>query len=453
LARNPYLAAYRLQWRHRRRTVGGVAALLRWALPAAVAFLMIPLVRPVFLGFLDRSEDTWGADLLDVGVRAGLLLVAVLALDVYAALIRSPHRAVLDLHPVDAAQVVSFEVVRVAEERAWLPLGLALRFSPVGLEGHWGAWGLLVAVILGSYAIGLSASAFMHLSAVEVAENERWGALLDLLRGKNPRTQAAFIYAPGVVLAAAGAVVWAGAQGAMLVWQGQALGYLLLAAPLPIAALAWWPVAGLAPRTWFRASPVLADIDARWASLEHADEAHRVYLDWVVPRLPARVGRYVLKDLRHGWRTRRIWVTGPWLGGLAAAAVGWSAAAPAAGNAAAFAAAGVWGFVAVGVLLERDDPEFLQHWMPPEPGPRSVARALVLLLWAQGVPWLPALAVWLRHGQIAGWVLVTGLLTSLVAVLVVLASVRAQAWSLRIYGPLAAMAAAATAAWTTGWTA
>ena len=48
------------------------------------------------------------------------------------------------------------------------------------------------------------------------------------------------------------------------------------------------------------------------------------------------------------------------------------------GCAVALVGASVWLFAAVGVLLDRDDPPFLQAWLPGRPAPVALARLVVL---------------------------------------------------------------------------
>ncbi|MBW2256579.1 MAG: hypothetical protein JRI25_18550, partial [Deltaproteobacteria bacterium] len=266
MPRNPYIQVHARRRRNRLRVTGRATSLGRWLVPALAAVVLVPLVRPVFLSFLDLDREAWGAGLEGVAVRVGVVLIGVLALDVYTALIRSPDRPILDLHPVDPGQVVVFEAVRVAEERAWLLPVLGLLLGPIGWEGSFGAWLAVMGVAVGSFALGLTGSVAMHLLAVEVAESPRFGPLLDMGRGYNQRAQAAFIYAPGAVLAAAGGLVMLASWGVGQAWSGQPAGLLLLAVPFAGAALAWVPVARLASRNWFRATAVLADIDARYAA-------------------------------------------------------------------------------------------------------------------------------------------------------------------------------------------
>jgi len=451
MPRNPYVAAWRLQRKNQRRVAGPWGALATNALPLAVAALLVPFVEPVFLGFLIEPEHTWGGGLEAIGVRGAWLIVAVLAVDVYGALIRSPDRPVLDLHPVDGAEVAAFEMIRVGRERWWLPVALWIALSPVASATVLG-WVLLGVLFFGAFALGLRGSVWMHLAAIDVAESPRWGPLLDLVRGANPRAQAAFLYAPGAVLFVTGAILWLAAEGIRIGWGGQPLAWLLLAVPPVAAALAWLPVPALARANWFKATGVLADIDARWAALEgRGDDSRRAYFDWVVRWLPKDVARYALKDLRHGWRVRRPWLLGPWLAGAVAAFAGWSAGPWAPGNAAAFVVAATWAFATIGAVLDRDDPEFLRATLPPEPVPRRVARGVVLALWVHTVVWLPFFAVWLRHGFGASLTVVALAAASLVvAVPIAMAAGASRAWGPWLYGPLAVLAGAATVAWSFG---
>jgi hypothetical protein len=446
VSRNPYLAAWRTRRRNQQRAEGFATTVARWAGPAVAAVLLVPLFRPVFLAFLDDPErHALGVE--GVLQRVGIAMIAILTLDVYTALIRGPDRAVLDLWPVDAAQVATFEIVRVAWERAWLLPAAALLLSPIGAEASWGLYGLGLACVAGAWTLGLCASAMVHLLAVDVAESPEWAPILDVIRGHNPRPQAAFLYAPGVVLAGSGGLVLVSAWGVRAAWTGQPLAAILLLLPFAGAAAALVPVAGIARRSWFRASAVLADIDARYAAVERPEEAHRVYLDWAVRWLPKGVATWALKDLRHGWRARRGWITGAWLAGVGAAMVGWAGDPAAAARAAAVVAAAAWGTATIGVLMERDEPAFLRAWLPPGGLPRRLARLVVIAGWVQGAIWPAALAVGLRHGTSGfGLVVLSGLLSAIVAAAAATALGQLRDRAVWVYGPLAAVAAAATAA-------
>ncbi len=443
---DPYSAAWLRRRRHQARVEGG-AAIGRALLPLVAALLLVPLVRPVFLSFLDEGAEAWADGLHAVSLRAGFVMVGWLALDLYTAIVRGPDRAVLAILPVDAAHVVRAEVVRVAVERWWLPGGAAIVLAPMAIEGNPSLWALAMAVIAAAWAMGLCASAMVHLLAIEVAESERWALVLDMLRGSNPRPQAAFIYAPGAVLGLAGILVALAASGARALYGGQTLGLLWLVLPWVAALVAWQPVGALSRRAWFQGSAVLAEIDARYAMLEDPREGLRVYLDWAVRFLPASVGLYALKDLRHGWRARRTLIMGAWAVGLLAFGAGWTESTVGVQRAAVVVVFGTFLCVGVGTLMARDDPDFLVAWLPPGGVARWVARALVLTVWSAPCTALAAVSVAMRQGLAeAAWIFGVGLVSVLVAVPVAVGSGRwLRARAPAVYGPVATVLAAGLA--------
>ena len=158
MTNNPYLSVWIRQWRNRRQFEGPVTQVRRMVVPLVSALLLVVLVRPIFLGFLDDGAQSWGYGLQQVALRGGIVVITALSLDIYTALIRGPDRAVLDIYPVNARQVVVFEIVRVAFWRWWLvPLGAVL-FSPLAFEGALGLWALGVLVLAGAWVMGMSSS-------------------------------------------------------------------------------------------------------------------------------------------------------------------------------------------------------------------------------------------------------------------------------------------------------
>ena len=445
MVNNPYVAALWRRRRNQRAVEGPLSVVGRWAPPVLSVAILVPLFRAAFLSFLDGAPEDLGQGMEGVLTRLGIAIVALLAIDTYSALIRGSDRAILDLHPVDAADVAAYTMVRVALERAWVLVAAGVLLLPVARVSV-GLWALGAAFALGTFILGLTASAMVHLLAVDVAESERWAPLMELVRGSIPRAQAAFVYAPGVVLAGTGLLIAAAARGVRLASEAEPLGFALVVAPLALSAVCWRAVPELARRTWFRASAVLADIDARYGVLLGPEEARHVYLDWAVRYFPVRLRPFALKDLRHGWRSRRAWITGSWIGGAAAFAAGWTGGSDADARALAALCALVWGFAALELALERDEPAFLEVWLPRGTA-RSLARFLVLALWFQAVVWPPVMGVLVRHGVAsAAFILGYGELSVGLAVVVAMVCTGLRERAAWVYGPLAAVAAAATAA-------
>lgn len=443
---NPYSRAW-ARSRANRRRVEPWADPARLAIGVATTLALIPLARPVFLGFLDLSPDRLGEGAESVVARVVLAIIAILTLDMYTALVRGPDRTVLEILPVDGAAIARAELARVAWDRAWIGLVAIALLVPIAREASIALWALCAAVVVGAFALGLAASAVVHLAAVDAATSEAWAPLLDALRGHNPREQAAFIYAPGIVLAFAGAIALAATHGIRVVWDGNPAGYALIALPLPAAAAFASMISGLAARTWAKASPVLADIDARYASIERPEDARRVYLEWAVRFLPASVGRYALKDLRHGWRGRRSWITGAWIAGILAAFAGWSGDPGAPARSAAVVVVAVFVVAGVSVVLERDEPPFLRVWLPDGGLSRRAGRAIALILWLQGCAWPAIAAAALRHGSTGALHVAAGAGAAIVvatAAAIACGALRDRAWF--VYAPIAAIAAASLGA-------
>lgn len=440
---DPYLTAWWRQRRNRARSLSLLARLREPLIPLAVAAVLVPFVRPTFLAFLDWPVALWGEALFGLVMRASLVVVGWLSIDVYTALVRGPTREVLAILPVEPAAVARAELVRVAFERWWLVPALAVILGPLAVADP-ALWAASVAALAGTFATALTASAAGHLLAIWVAEAPLFAPLLDALRGNNPRPQAAFLYAPGAVLVAVAGILYAAASAVPGAARAEPAALLQLLVPWVASALAWLVVPRLARATWFRGSLVLSEIDARYAALADPEEATRVYLDWMPRWLPAAWRPYALNDLRHGWRSRRTLVMLGWLLAVLALGVGWSNAETAPWRSAAVAVGAVWLVAANGVLLAADEPPFLRVWLPGGGLAALGARAVVLLLWVAPPVALGTLAALIRHGGAAalGVFWVSGL-AALMAVGLAVACAQLRERGMTIYAPVAAILGAA----------
>jgi hypothetical protein len=443
VALDPYLSAWWRQRKNRARSLSLLAWLRDLLVPIGVAALLVPFVRPTFLAFLDRAEETWPELVFGLVMRASLVVVGWLSLDVYTALVRGPTREVLAILPVDPARVARAELVRVATERWWLVPALAVVLSPLGLAAP-GLWAGAVLALAGTFAVSLTTSATGHLLAIWIAESPLFAPLLDALRGNNPRPQAAFLYAPGGVLVALAGVLYAAASAVPGAARGEVLAWAQLLVPWIVAVLAWLPVPRLARATWFRGSIVLSEIDARYASLTDPEEAVRVYLDWVPRWLPRSWQPHALNDLRHGWRSRRTLVMLAWLLALLAVGVGWSQAPEAPWRSTVVAVAAVFLVASNGVMMSADEPPFLRAWLPSGGLEAQGARTVVLALWAAPPLAGAVLAALIRHGGGAALqVLGVGLVALLGALILAGTSSRLRERGMAVYAPVAAVMGAA----------
>jgi len=404
----------------------------------------VPLVRRLFLGFLDGPPAAWAESVAQIVLRAQMVVVAWIALDVFGVVVRGRDRDVLSLLPVDAARVVRTSLLSIAVARWWLVPGAAIVLSPVALAGAVDAWIAAVVALFAAYAAGLLVSAPVFLLAVFVAEDPRFAGLLDLVRGHNPRAQAAFLYAPGLVLLGVGALLVPSAGAVPFAAESPVAALSVLLPALP-GVVASWFLPDLARRAWHRASLVVAEIDARYAALADPEEARRVYLDWVVRWLPADLGRWVLADLRHGWRARRTLVTGAWLLGVLAFAVGWTSDPVGPSRVMVVAVLATFLVAANGVLLAGDEPRFLKVWLPRGPD-GALARLVVLLAWIAPIPVLGALSCVLRASAAsAGGVLTVGVAAAAAAVGLAFVCGRWRDQGIVLYAPAAAICAVALA--------
>jgi hypothetical protein len=441
---DPYLTAWTRRVRNRARGEGAAGLVRAIVVPLATVAVLVPLVRRLFLGFLDGPASEWPESVAQIVLRAQIVVVGWIALDVYGAVVRGRDRDVLALLPVDAARVVRASLVSIAVARWWLVPGVAMVLAPVATAGAVEVWLAAVVALVAAFAGGLFVSAPVFLLAVFVAEDDRFAPLLDLLRGHNPRAQAAFLYAPGLVLLGVGALLVPSA-GAVPFAATDPLAALALLLPILPGLLGLWFLPDLARRAWLRASIVVSEIDARYAALADPEEARRVYLDWTVRWLPATVGRWVLADLRHGWRARRTLVTGAWLLGLVAFAVGWTADPAGPTRVTVVVVLATFVVAANGVLLAGDEPRFLALWLPR--GAAGVgARLGVLLAWTAPIALLGGTSSLLRTSLSAGgsvWIVGLGAAVLAVGLAVVCGRWREQ--GLAVYVPAAAVCAVALA--------
>jgi hypothetical protein len=353
--------------------------------------------------------------------------------------------------PVDPGQVVRYELVRLAVARWWMVPSAAAILAPIAVAGLVSQWVAAVVVLAEAWVLTGVAAAGVALLAIEAAESPRWAGLLDLVRGRNPREQAAFLWAPGVVLAAVGAILIRTEERALALAGGDASGVVWLVVPPFAAFFAWRALPQLAARSWFRGTAVLTDIDARYAALGEKQETASVYLDWAVRFLPARWRMWALLDLRHGWRGRRTWISGAWLVGIAAFAAGWTAEPDAVIRAAVVGGFGAWACGAVSPWMDRDEGAFTRAWLPDGGSARLAARVAVVAAWLQPIAWLAALSVAIRQGVGEGLATFAAVQASSVGAAILGAGCRGTRLGIPAYAPTAAVLAGIGATAATYW--
>jgi hypothetical protein len=387
LVPNPYIRVHRRMQRHQ-----GVQW-SRWVPVVAVA-CAIPLVRDVWFGFLPTNGEVpveqWAGALSAVCSRLANLIAAAVILHSYSDLVRGPDRAVLDVHPVRSRALVSAIALQTAKSRSYL-IGMgAVLLAPLAMAGEMTAYFGALALLTSAWVGGLGVGFLVHLGGVWAAYSPALSALLDAIRGENPRMQAALIYAPGVALAFVGTAVEFGAIGLEAALGGWSLGWAWLAIPAIMGAIAWSAVGTVAERFYVRASLLLADVEGAWAQAETTETVGQVYLERV------GLGRPELtRALRHGWRSLRIYATGGWILGLVVLVVSWNDP-----DAAVFwgGCAVVWA-TSVAARMAAGDPPWLDEALGVSSASVALARTLVALLYGLGVLAPVGLALMVRHGS------------------------------------------------------
>ncbi len=423
---NPYREAARRQRRNRPRSLG-------WILPVIGALFAAPLLSPSLLGFLQGPPRI--ADGIEaIAFRLGVLMAGAMSIHTYVALVRSPDRAVLDPHPVLARPLLDAVAIETLRERAYLPIVGALVLSPIAVAGFWSAWAGTALLGLACWFGALGVGFAVHLAAVWVGHSASAAAILDAIRGANPRMQAALIYAPGAVLLAMGIASGVAAAGLRAALEGLTVGWLWLLLPFALGAVGLALARPLAETQYVRATALLAEVDAQWALVDQKDDPSAVYLEWIRPRHAE-----VLRALRQGWRRIRTWPVGAWLLGLVAAGAAWAPDAEAPARAVLSTAAAACLIAAVPTQLADGDPAWLDEALGVRPLAVGLARAWVAWLYAQGVVIPATIALAIRHGAAAlGMVPVEGI----VALCALAAAGAASRWRGRgvwIYAPFAGM--------------
>ena len=381
---NPYRSAHR---RIRRRQGGGWVGLV----PVVAAAAAAPLLRPVLFRYLDGPHIAAGT--ADVALRIGLVVVSVMALNLYTDLVRGPDRPVLDPHPIQPRALLSALCLRSARARLDLLLAALVVLSPVLLAGHAVAYAAGAVFITGAWAASLGVPYAVYLGAVWAARSPAMAGVLNLLRGDNAPMHAALIYAPGVVAAAIGlpmtwvmvAVEWA--------IEGWLLGWAWLALLPGLGVAGFWAARPLAERFYVPTTALLTEIDGMYAGVDEAEEGRRVYLEWTARGRPE-----LLRALRQAGRSLWPYSVGAWIGGALAGIAAWSRSPEGPGWMAFIVLAGAAAVGTMPAALSRGDPPWLDRALGVRPWRVAAARAAATTLYAQGLFIPPLLAILVRRG-------------------------------------------------------
>lgn len=431
--RNPYRAVFTtLSQRRPERW--------RWWLPVLASVAAAPLARPVLLSFLEQGA--WVAGLEAVTLRLGALMAAAMALHTYTDLVRSPDRAVLDAHPVEPRSLLRAIALRTARQRSYLPVVGAVLLAPVLQVRGVVPWAGGVGVVLGAWMAALGVGFAVHLGAVWAGLSPGLAQALDLVRGDNPRMQAALIYAPGAALLVVTIAVVFSAAGLSYALTGRPDGWAFLLIPPALGGVGWALAGPLAEHYYVRATALLTEVDGLVSGVDSAEEDRVVYLEWLARGRPE-----LLRQLRQGWRSYRTWALGAWGLGLLGVLGAWSAEPGLDGRLTSVVGGCALLFTLLPPQLAKGDPEWLDAALGTHRPRVDRARAAVAVLYAQGAVVPPLAAGLVRHGVdcLAPLLWVEGVLVGLAVVSAALSRRLGEraAWGM---GPLALVVWAALTA-------
>ena len=339
-----------------------------------VSVFLAPFAAPALLHFLPQPNPIPGME--GLAFRLSALVGAAVAMWSYQQIIRTPERAILGTHPIQPIlwfYALFYKTIR--STWTW-PCTISALAWPLASAGYVKEYILMCGIVVIGWVSMLCVSYSVHLGSVWVARSPQWGPMLDMIRGNNPREQAAFIYAPGFALFFCGMVMMLCSFSMDGVLQGYLPAIVLLLAPLGVAVASFFVARKLSMTQLVPASAVLAEVDARWAMLEEGQDEEGVYLEWL-----AGERRELVRTLRQGWRSVRVWPMGIWALGLFAFVSGWTGALE---NALLFSSVGSIGGCTIAVVLAQKNPIWLDQQLGVQGSELLWARFWVCFLYAQG---------------------------------------------------------------------
>lgn len=339
------------------------------------------VIKPIFL-------ELWQSNLAEsiesLLFRLAALITSAMALHTYSSVVRSPEHEIISIHPI-LGQRFLWHVLEETIRTTWIWwVGGAVFLYPLVELGEYTAYVLSVLLLLGSWVGGIGAGYCINLGAIWVARSNRAHVLLDMVRGQNPREQAAFIYAPGVALVVVGLTLALAAGGLRAALSGLYMWGILIGLPYVMGLAGFGIALRLVQEELLRVGSILVDIDAHWQGIEEGEDPNAVYLDWLAAGRPE-----LLRALRAGWREYRLYPILSWCAGGLGGLLLWTGRV----------SEGLWlaGFAMVGLgslgwQLQRADPNWLGLALGVDARSVAWARFQLVLLYGAGI-WLPMIGL------------------------------------------------------------
>lgn len=318
--------------------------------------------------------------------RYAILVSAVTSFVCYQDLIRDPIRRILDPHPIDGGtDFLSAYMSHTISKTLPTLIAVIALFWPILLYksqcSHlWFGMSFFLALVwISSVFVGYS----VCLGAIKITRDEQFWPFLDVIRGSNPREQAAFLYVPGVSLLFMGVTISfaCNALSYALQHKGGLVMWLWILLPALLGGFSFILSQKWMKESYAYGSIVRNDIDAQWNIIDQYGqeaEEHTVYLEML-----ASTNRPELKrNLRQGWREFRIWIIGSWVIGAIA---GFYVLQDDIGFAFQMTLFGSLVVAGLPTQLQKGDPLWLETQLPLPLRRIRLCRSLVSILYAQGI--------------------------------------------------------------------
>ena len=316
--------------------------------------------------------------------RYAVFLSAVTSFICYQDIIRDSIRVILDPYPIEGNEDLFWALIAHSISKTF-PYCMAILFLFVPMLSYrdefFLIWIYMVFFFLMVWISSLFVGYAVSLGAIFCAKSPNMQPYLNLIRGNNPREQAAFLYVPGVSLFCIGFSISFSSTALVYIAQsrGGVLTWLWFISPLFLGLISY-VLSKQWMKTYYAAGSIVRnDIDAHWNILDRENqegEDRIAYLEFLSSNSPE-----LRRNLRQGWRELRIWAMGTWFLGFCFAFYCYHGEREFALQFVLLTAVLVAGLP---TQLQQGDPLWLETQLPLPQKNIHWSRSLVAILYAQG---------------------------------------------------------------------
>ena len=316
--------------------------------------------------------------------RYAVFLSAVTSFVCYQDIIRDSIRVILEPYPIEGNEDFFWAlIVHTISKTFPYCLSVLLLFVPMlwYRDEYFIIWIYMAFFFLMVWISSVFVGYAVSLGAIFCAKSPSMQPYLDLIRGNNPRVQAAFLYVPGVSLFCIGFSISFSSTALVYLVQtrGGVLMWIFFVSPLVLGL-----ISSILSKNWMKTyyaegSIVRNDIDAHWNILDRENqegEDRIAYLEFLSKNSPE-----LKRNLRQGWREFRIWAMGTWLLGMFLAFYCYQGEREFALQLALLASIFIAGLP---TQLQQGDPLWLETQLPLPQKNIHWSRSLVAIFYAQG---------------------------------------------------------------------